>query len=234
MKLLLLSNSTQHAMAYLEHAEVAIRDFLGEGMELLFVPFALADHDAYTAVARKGFARWGIEVRGLHEAPVIGEAVDQAQAIFVGGGNSFRLLKTLQGNGGLDAIRRCVRQGIPYMGASAGTNLACPTIRTTNDMPIVEPRDFGALALLPFQINAHFVDSAPASQHMGETREQRIREFHEENKLSVLGLREGSWLVREGDELRLEGILDARLFRRGQEPREISAPARLDELLVEA
>jgi dipeptidase E len=234
MKLLLLSNSTQHAMAYLEHAEDAIRAFLDGTAELLFVPFALADHDSYTAVAREGFARWGIEVRGLHEVPVIGEAVDRAQAIFVGGGNSFRLLKTLQSNGGLNAIRRCVRQGTPYMGTSAGSNLACPSIRTTNDMPIVEPRDFGALGLLPFQINPHYVDPAPSSQHMGETREQRIREFHEENGLIVLGLREGSWLVREDEELRLGGLRDARLFRRGQEPREISAPARLDELLVES
>lgn len=232
MQLLLLSNSTQHGQGYLMHAEDAVRSHLEGRTSLLFVPFALADHEAYTQVARQAFGRWDIEVTGLHEVVDVGAAVDDAAAIFVGGGNTFRLLKTLQANGGLAVIRRVVREGTPYMGASAGTNLACASIRTTNDMPIVQPHDFQALGLLPFQINPHYIDPPTDSTHMGETREQRIREFHEENDQPVLGLREGSWLKRIGGRLELGGGRNARLFRRGEEPREIEIGARLDELLV--
>jgi dipeptidase E len=231
VELLLLSNSTQHGQTYLAHAADEIRRLLDGRRSLLFVPFALADVGAYTDKARAVFAPWGVEVRGLHEFPDARSAVAAAEAIFVGGGNSFRLLRALQSNGGLAAIRRAVREGTPYLGASAGTNLACPTICTTNDMPIVEPRDFEALGWLPFQINPHYEDPAPGSTHMGETREQRIREFHEENAADVLGLREGSWLRRSGDRLSLGGENGARLFRRGESPREIASPARLDELL---
>lgn len=231
IRLLLLSNSTQHGHRYLEHAEEAIRSFLGDVSGLLFVPHALADHEGYTATAREAFAAWGIEVEGLHRAEDPVAAVRAAEAVFVGGGNSFRLLRRLQENGALDALRDRVHGGLPYMGASAGTNLSCPTLRTTNDMPIVEPEGLAALGALPFQINPHYLDPPEGSTHMGETREKRLMEFHEENDLPVLGLREGGWLRREGSALHLEGERPARLFRRGQAPREIESPARLDELL---
>lgn len=231
IRLLLLSNSTQPGEAYLAHAETAVRSFFTDVRRLLFVPFALADRDAYTATAHEAFARWDIEVKGLHTAPDPVAAVEAAEAVFVGGGNSFRLLKTLHENGALEALRRRVRDGLPYMGASAGTNLSCPTIRTTNDMPIVEPPSLDALGVLSFQINPHYLDPDPDSKHMGETREKRLQEFHEENELPVLGLREGGWLRREGEALHLEGMRPARLFVRGQSPREIESPARLDELL---
>ena len=158
VRLLLLSNSTQFGRAYLEHAEAIVLDHL-EGVDrLLFVPFALADRTGYTAKVRERFADWSIAVDGLHDAddPVV--AVREAQAVFIGGGNSFRLLRALQNRGLLGVLRGRVRDGMPYMGASAGSNMACPTIRTTNDMPIVEPAGFAALNLIPFQLNPHYLD----------------------------------------------------------------------------
>lgn len=198
MQLLLLSNSTNHGTAYLEHAIAEVLRHLG-GRALTFVPYALADHDAYTAKVRDALAPHGIDVTGLHEHadPVAGVA--EAEAVFVGGGNTFRLLSTLQRTGALPALQSAVRAGLPYMGASAGTNIAAPTIRTTNDMPIVEPASFSALDLVPFQINPHFIDADPASTHNGETREQRLAEFLEENDVPVLGLREGTWLQVASD-----------------------------------
>ena len=158
-------------------------------------------------------------------------ALETAEAVFVGGGNSFRLLKTLQDRGLLGVLRRRIQEGMPYMGASAGSNLACPTIRTTNDMPIVEPAGFDALGVLPFQLNPHYLDPVSDSEHMGETREQRLREFLEDNDAVVLGLREGGWLARRDDVLRLDGAKPARLFRRGVDPREIDSPADISDLL---
>jgi len=193
VQLLLLSNSTNHGADYLEHAMEAVTTHL-EGRAVTFVPYALADHDAYTGKVRDALAPHGIAVRGLHECadPVTG--VDEAEAVFVGGGNTFRLLEALQRTGAMKRLRARVRAGLPYMGASAGTNIAAPTIRTTNDMPIVEPESFRALDLVPFQINPHYLDADPNSTHNGETREQRLTEFLEENDAPVLGLREGAWL----------------------------------------
>lgn len=148
--------------------------------------------------------------------------IEQAQAFFVGGGNTFRLLKSLQDFELLWTMRAMVLNGkAKYIGASAGANLACPTIRTTNDMPIVEPRNLDALKLIPFQINPHYVDSHSVSQHMGETRETRINEFLEENNVPVVGLREGSWLTISGESMTLGGNKTARIFSRGLEPIEI-------------
>jgi dipeptidase E len=232
MRLLLLSNSTPHGGGYLDHAMTAVRDFLGPARRIVFIPFALHDHDAYTAKVRTRFEKEGIEVQGLKADRTEAAAVAAAEAVFVGGGNTFRLLDTLQRTRLLDAVRARARAGMPYLGASAGTNIAAPTLKTTNDMPIVQPASFNALGLVPFQINPHYLDPDAASRHMGETREERLREFLEENDAAVVGLREGSWLRVEGKALRLEGLRGARLFRRGREPEEVAPGAVLDALLA--
>lgn len=233
MRLLLLSNSSAPGRGYLEHARDAIAAHLTGVTELLFVPYALADHDAYTAKVADFFAPLGIRVRGAHTAADPRELVASAPAVFTGGGNSFRLLKALHERGLVDAIAGRVRAGMPYMGSSAGTNMACPTLRTTNDMPIVQPPSFAALDLVPFQINPHYLDPDPASAHMGETREERLTQFLEENDVPVLGLREGTWLQRTGDSLTLHGLATgARLFRRGTTPTEHGPDADLSELLT--
>ena len=231
MRLLLLSNSTNFGEKYLDHAMPAVLEFLGPVKRLTFVPFALADRDGYTAKARERFAREGIEVAGLRADRGRADSLEAAEAIFVGGGNTFRLLRALQTTGHLDAIRERVSAGMPYLGASAGTNIAAPTIRTTNDMPIVQPASFDALGFVPFQINPHFVDADASSRHMGETREERLREYLEENETAVVGLREGAWLRREGASLRLEGRNGARLFRRGSEAQDVTPGSTLDHLL---
>ena len=160
------------------------------------------------------------------------QAIEEARVLFVGGGNSFRLLRTLQQYDLLDLVQRRVMDGeVRYMGASAGSNMACPSLRTTNDMPIVQPHSFEAFGLIPFQINPHYVDADPNSTHMGETRERRIEEFLEENDVPVLGMREGCWLRRSGDTLRLDGLAGARLFTRGAAPQECAPGEDLSWLL---
>jgi dipeptidase E len=231
-RLLLLSNSTNHGGGYLDHAMAAVRAHLGPRRQLLFVPFALRDQAAYTTKVRERFAREGIEVEGVPDGDGAAARVEVAEALFVGGGNTFRLLDRLQKNGLLEPIRRRARGGMPYVGASAGTNVACPSIRTTNDMPIVQPADFAALGLLPFQINPHYLDPAPSLAHMGETREERIREFLEENDLPVVGLREGSWIVADEKAARLEGPRAARLFRRSRDPEEVPPGRDLREAIT--
>ncbi len=173
----------------------------------------------------------GYGLDSLHEASDPREAIERAEAIFCGGGNTFRLLKALHEMGTLPLIERRVKDGIVYAGASAGLNLACPTIRTTNDMPIVQPPSFDALGLVRFQINPHYIDPAPGSTHMGETRETRVREFHEENEAPVAGLREGAILRVEGASIALKGVAGARIFRRGLEPIEFLPGAFVEEHL---
>jgi dipeptidase E len=230
-RLLLLSNSTNHGASYLDHAIEAIRSFLGPARRLLFVPFALRDQRGYTSKARDRFAALGIEVQGVTADAAGAAALERADAVFVGGGNTFRLLDRLQRSGLLEILKRRALAGMPYLGASAGTNIAAPTIKTTNDMPIVQPASFSALGLVPFQINPHYVDADPSSSHMGETREERLREFLEENETPVLALREGAWLRVEGESARLEGMNGARIFRRGAEPEELAPGAELKHLL---
>jgi dipeptidase E len=195
------------------------------------VPFALRDQAGYTARVRARFAREGVEVQGVTADEPGRRACAEADAVFIGGGNTFRLLDRLQRAGMLEVIRDRARAGTPYLGASAGTNVATPSLKTTNDMPIVQPAGFDALALVPFQINPHYLDPDPASTHMGETREERIREFLEENDTPVIGLREGTWLQVEGDHGWVRGPRPARLFRRGAEPRELPPEASIDEWL---
>jgi dipeptidase E len=214
--LLLLSNSSVFGRGYLEHAMDAIGEFLGGRRTVHFAPYALADHDEYSGRAGEALAACGAELIGLHKFPDPAAALDGAEVLFVGGGNSFRLLKALHEHSLIEVVRRRVEAGeLSYMGSSAGTNMACPTLRTTNDMPIVEPPSFESFGLIPFQINPHYLDPDPASTHMGETREKRIHQFQEENDVAVLGMREGSWLRRQGDKLTLCGTTGARLFRTG-------------------
>jgi len=214
MRLLLISSSNVHGFGYLDHPEPAMRAFLGAARRVAFVPFAARDHDAYMTKIRERLAKMDLDVISIDD-------LDRADAIFVGGGNTFRLLKALYDRDLLTAIRDRVRAGLPYLGSSAGTVIAAPTMQTTNDMPIVEPPSFAALDLIDFQINPHYLDPDPQSTHRGETREERIREYLEENEGPVVGLREGSSLRVEDDATTLLGEKTARLFRRGSDALEI-------------
>lgn len=229
--LLLISTSTTFGTGYLDHCAAAIRDHLKPRSRVMFVPFAGHDLDAYEAKASDRFAKMELELRSIHHQSQKRVAIEKAEAIFIGGGNTFRLLTRLYEHDLLDAIRDGVRGGMPYIGTSAGANVACVTIQTTNDMPIVQPPSFQALDLVPFNINPHYLDSDPDSRHMGETRETRIREFHEMNNRVVVGLREGSWLKIDGENARLEGSQPARIFRRGEEPQEVQPGADVSFLM---
>jgi dipeptidase E len=225
VRLLLLSNSTTWGGTYLGHARRPILDLFAKVKRIAFVPFALADQKGYHGRARAHFETLGIEVERVVEGSAGRTLVESTDGIFVGGGNTWRLLDRLQRSSLLEPIRARVLEGMPYLGSSAGTGIAAPTIMTTNDMPIVRPATFESLGLVAFQTNCHYIDPDPQSHHMGETRETRIREFHEENDTEVIGLREGSWLEVEGtggsQVARLGGPLPARYFARGAEPREL-------------
>ncbi|MBA2526934.1 MAG: dipeptidase PepE [Pyrinomonadaceae bacterium] len=231
-RLLLISNSTLYGSGYLDHAEEEIRHFLGKIGRVLFVPFALFDRDGYTAKTRTRFNAMGYKLDSIHEAPDKPQAVRDAAAIFIGGGNTFRLLKALYDFQILMLIREKVEGGIPYVGSSAGSNVAGPTIKTTNDLPIVEPPSFEALNLVSFQINPHYLDPDPDSKHMGETREERILQFFEENDKPVVGLREGAMIRVEGNANILKGSTGGRIFRQGQQPIEVKPGTTLDELIT--
>lgn len=234
MRLLLLSSSAAPGRRYLEHATDVLAEVLADVRRVVFVPFALADHGGYTARVAKALEPHGVEVLGAHlDDPI--KLFNSAQAVFVGGGNTFRLLRALYARELLAPIRNRVAHGTVYIGSSAGTNVACPTIRTTNDMPIVQPPSFDASGLVPFQINPHYLDPVDGDSYLGETREERIEQFLEENDVPVLGMREGTWLHREGPSLTLGGdAAGARLFRCGAEPAEIASGADLSELLETA
>jgi len=227
-RILLISNSTLYGSGYLDHAEPEIRSFLGDAKRVLFVPYALFDRDKYAATAQQRFQKMGYELTSVHTAANPVAAVKETGAVFIGGGNTFRLLKALYEFDLIEAIRNRVSNGMPYIGSSAGSNVAAPTIKTTNDMPIVQPPSFNALGLVSFQINPHYLDPDPSSKHMGETREERIIQFLEENDTPVVGLREGAMLRIEAGETILRGSTGARIFRRGMEPLEISPGARVD------
>ena len=217
-RILLISNSTVYGCGYLDHVEQQIKSFLGHATKILFFPFALHDRDTYAAKAKARFAAMGYSFEAAHAVSDTREAIEQTDAIFVGGGNTFRLLKALQDLDLLDPIRRKVKDGAPYIGSSAGSNVAGPTIKTTKDMPIVQPRSFDSLGLVPFQISPHFQDPDRNSRHMGETQEERILQFREENQTPVVGIREGAWLVCENSAVTLKGDAGARIFRRGEAP----------------
>ena len=224
-KLLLASTSTVYGGTYLSYLRDELVDFFAERSEILFVPYARPSgisHDEYTEIARTFFAKLGKKVVGLHTFENPKKAVQEAEAIFTGGGNTFVLVNALYQLNIMDVLRETVLKGTPYMGTSAGSNIAGETMQTTNDMPIIYPPSFKTLGLIPFNINPHYLYPDPHSKHKGETRETRIKEFHVFNDTPVIGLREGSWLRGAGEELTLKGELTARLFRKNKEAKEIS------------
>lgn len=230
-KLLLVSSSVVHGSGFLEHCGDAIGEHFSGVSTVLFIPYALADHDGYTNTVRNRFQELGMDVKSIHEDGDPVQNVQEAEAIFIGGGNSFRLLKTLYDLNLVQPLRDAVHRGVPYMGSSAGTNMACPTIKTSNDMPIVQPPTFEALGLIPFQINPHFIDADPNSTHQGETREKRLAEYLEENSTPVVAIREGSWLTITQEACRLNGTTGMVLFQQGHDPQPIESEHDLSFLL---
>ena len=235
MKLLLISNSTNAGEAYLDHPKYEIQKFLGsEPTDVLFIPYAAItfSFDEYENKVNQRFAEIGHHVTSIHHFKNPYEAVMQAKVIVVGGGNTWKLVRLLYQNRIIHAIRKRVVAGIPYIGWSAGSNVACPTLRTTNDMPIVAPIGFATFNFVPFQINPHYLDDHPEN-FGGETREQRIREFLVENKKTyVVGLREGTMLKYENEKLQLIGNRTARIFHfKQQEPIELSSKDNFDFLM---
>jgi len=232
-RLLLISNSTLHGRGYLDHVEDEILGFMGPMSRVVFVPFAVYDRQVYAAKARERFRAMGIDLVSVHDVSNMPRAIDEADLIFVGGGNTFRLLKGLHDHGLLDPIRRRVAAGAPYIGSSAGSIVACPTLKTTKDMPVVQPPSFEALGLVHFQISPHYLDRDPSSTHMGETQEERILQFLEENHAPVVGLREGSLLRVQDGAVTLKGPHTARIFQRGAEPQEAAPGTDLRGILEE-
>ncbi len=225
-RLLLLSSSRVAGLGYLEYARPTIADFLGPAVKkALFLPYAIVtkSYDDYLGMVRTALGELGIEVDGIHHAERPEAAIERASAIVVGGGNTWRLVRELHVARLIDPIRGVVRAGTPYLGWSAGANIACPTFQTTNDMPICDPLGFDTLGLVPFQINPHYLHGSPPGFH-GETREERIREYLELHPdVWVVGLREGTMLRIEDGTIRLVGSASCRVFRKGQEPRELGA-----------
>ena len=232
--LLLISNSTLHGSGYLDHCAENIKEFLGNRKTVVFVPFARPggiSHDGYTKIARERFAKMGFELSGVHETDDMKAAIHNADAIFIGGGNTFVLLSGLYQNDLIDTIRKEVATDKPYIGTSAGSNVAARSIMTTNDMPIMYPPSFEALNLVPFNINPHYLDPDLNSRHMGETRETRIKEFHVFNDVLVIGLREGALLHVTDNHMILKGSTGARLMHTGQDASEYKSDDDLSFLL---
>ena len=233
MKLLLISNSTNAGEEYLRYPLPEIGRFLQGVREIVFVPYAAVtfSYAEYERRVQARFAELGIRVRSVHRAGDPAALVRRAEAICVGGGNTFALARKMQQQGLMQAILRRIRTGVPYVGWSAGSNVCCPTISTTNDMPIVQPESFRAIGAVKFQINPHYLDANPAG-HAGETREQRIREYIEANpRRWVAGLREGCMLRYDGGRLELIGGRPMRMFRKGVEPFEVEPGVDLSFLL---
>jgi len=223
-RLLIASTSTIFGSGYLAYILPELKVFFKGIDQIIFVPYARPSglsYDDYTAIAKKAFATINIDVKGIHQFNNTQNAVENAKGIFVGGGNTFELVNTLYEQGLISTLKNAVINGMPYFGTSAGSNICGPTMQTTNDMPIVYPPSFNTLGLIDFNINPHYLDPDLNSKHKGETRETRIKEFHVFNNLPVLGLREGSWLLVEGNKLVLKGNLTARLFRKDKEAVEL-------------
>jgi dipeptidase E len=201
-KLIIASTSTIHGSGYLEYLLPTLTTFFADVKTILFIPYARpggVSYNEYTKIAEKAFAKINIAVKGIHEFNNTKEAIKNAEAIFTGGGNTFELVNQLYKNDVILTLKQVLENGTPYLGTSAGSNICGVDMKNTNDMPIVYPPSFTTLGIIPFNINAHYLDPLEGSKHMGETRETRIKEFHVFNKISVLGLREGSWLQVLGD-----------------------------------
>lgn len=231
--LIIASTSTVFGLGYLEYLLPVLKDHFKNADTILFVPYARPggiSHDDYTAKVAEAFAKIDKKVVGLHtfENPV--EAVQTAQGVFTGGGNTFLLVKQLYWHKIILPLKEILQKGTPYLGCSAGSNITGLTMETTNDMPIVYPPSFQTLGMVPFNINPHYLDPVEGSTHMGETRETRINEFHSFNSQPVLGLREGSWLEVRGSKITLKGSLTARLFRQNQQPMELEPETDLSDL----
>lgn len=226
MKLLIVSTSTVHGKPYLSYLDDEVPSFFTTGKNILFIPYARPGGitwDEYTATATKKFTSWGFTMNGIHTFADNETALEWADGVFTGGGNTFLLLKTIYETGLFPLLDQAVRNGLPYMGTSAGCNLTGLTVGTTNDMPIVYPPSFDSFGWVPFNINPHYLDPDPTSKHMGETRETRIKEFHHFNDQAVVGLREGSWIRLENGEMELKGPHTARIFQASEEPYEKEA-----------
>jgi dipeptidase E len=224
MKLLLISNSTMPGEPYLDYPKLEIKDFLGsKPVNALFIPYAAVtfSFDLYESKVEERFAEIGHHVTSIHHFNDPVKAVQEAEAIVVGGGNTWQLVRMMHDNSLMEAIRVKVQNGTPFIGWSAGANVACPTLRTTNDMPIIDPQGFDCIGLVPFQINPHYLDANPEG-HGGETREQRIMEFLEVNpEITVVGLREGTMFKYDNNSLQLIGNRNVRIFKKGMIPVEL-------------
>jgi len=230
MNIILASTSTLFGGQYLDYLKEEIVK-LYEGIdEIVFIPFARPggiSHEDYTEKAKSFFSTININIKGLHEFTDKAEAVNQAKGFFTGGGNTFLLVKTLHEEGLMQVLKENIESGKPYLGCSAGSNIGGRNMKTTNDMPIVYPPSFDCMGLVPFNINPHYLDPNPDLKHNGETRETRIREFLTQNDLKVVGLREGNWIRRKGNQITVEGTELTRIFEKDKEPYEIEAGSEL-------
>ena len=231
--IIIASTSTLHNGKYLEYLLPVLEKHFATANTILFVPYARPggiSHGEYTSIVSVAFARINKKVIGLHEFKNPIEAIENAEGLFTGGGNTFVLVNELYRNNVLDSLEKVIKNGTPYLGTSAGSNICGLTMNTTNDMPIVYPPNFRTLGLVPFNINPHYLDAEANSTHMGETRETRIKEFHFYNPQPVVGLREGSWLEVRGEAIKLKGALKARIFRKNQTPEEVEPETDLNDL----
>ncbi|MDN3596517.1 dipeptidase PepE [Zunongwangia endophytica] len=232
-KAILASTSTLHGEDYLSYLLPHLNNLYGSNKEILFIPYARPggiSHDDYTKKAKQAFKKANLDLRGIHEFEKPLDALKNADGIFTGGGNTFLLVSELYRNGIMETLRQVVLYGTPYMGTSAGTNITGLTMGTTNDMPIIQPKSFKTLGFVPFNINPHYLDPDTNSTHKGETRETRIKEFHRINTQPVVGLREGSWLELDGNEITLKGQLSARIFECNKEAYEVEPNTTLTHL----
>lgn len=224
MNIILASTSTLFGGNYLEYLKDDIQELYNGISEIIFIPFARPSgisHDDYTEKARSFFSQINIVVKGLHEFEDPIQAINEGKAFFTGGGNTFLLVKTLHEKGLMSVLKTNVEDGKPYLGCSAGSNIGGLNMKTTNDMPIVYPPSFECMGLVPFNINPHYLDPNPDLKHNGETRETRIKEFLTQNDTKVIGLREGNWIRRIGDQITVEGKESTRIFEKNQEPYEV-------------
>jgi len=231
--MIIASTSTIHGSGYLDYILEELQSHFKHVNTILFVPYARPSgisHDDYTDKAKDAFSKINIKVEGIHTFKDTAKAIAQAEAIFVGGGNTFVLVSQLYRTNAIPALVEAVNNGTPYLGTSAGSNICGLTMNTTNDMPIVYPPSFKTLGLVPFNINPHYLDPIPDSEHMGETRETRIKEFLTYNTQPVVGLREGSWLHVTDKSILLKGDLSARIFKHNQAPYELDSGCELNDI----